>query len=267
MDIERFRKIIEYSDANRNDIESKIRNYYSFVGMSSDKEVLNIMQIARPSFRKKGYLVLEIPFADNEIGALSYKGDALGYIVLNSSLPKVNINFAICHELYHVFYQKSNFRTKVEFANHHYYEHEEEFAANLFAGMLLMPEISFRSMYIKFKEESNNNKRDTIIRLMSYYQVPYMAALIRYYELGLEDTGSISEELLNADQETIRAKLNDFWLDGSILDATGRDDYILIENTVKRLGNEAVRDDYLNKRTLEKVLQNMAKLYADIRGE
>ena len=102
---------------------------------------------------------------------------------------------------------------------------------------------------------------------MSYYQVPYMAALIRYYELGLEDTGSISEELLNADQETIRAKLNDFWLDGSILDATGRDDYILIENVVERLGNEAVRDDYLNKRTLEKVLQNMKKLYADIRGE
>lgn len=73
--------------------------------------------------------------------------------------------------------------------------------------------------------------------------------------------------MLNADQETIRAKLNDFWLDGSILDATGRDDYILIENTVKRYGNEAVRDDYLNKRTLEKVLQNMKKLYADIKGE
>lgn len=267
MDIERFRQIIKYSETNRNDIESKIRNYYSFVGMSSDKEVLNIMQIARPSFREKGYLVLEMPFADKEIGALSYKGDALGYIVLNSSLPKVNINFAICHELYHVFYQKSNFRTKVEFANNHYYEHEEEFAANLFAGMLLMPEISFRSMHTKFKAESNNNKRDTIIRLMSYYQVPYMVALIRYYELGLEDTDSISEELLNADQETIRAKLNDFWLDGSILDATGRDDYILIENTVKRYGNEAVRDDYLNKRTLEKVLQNMKKLYADIKGE
>ena len=119
MDIERFRQIIKYSETNRNDIESKIRNYYSFVGMSSDKEVLNIMQIARPSFREKGYLVLEMPFADKEIGALSYKGDALGYIVLNSSLPKVNINFAICHELYHVFYQKSNFRTKVEFANNH----------------------------------------------------------------------------------------------------------------------------------------------------
>ena len=122
MDIERFRKIIKYSEVNRNDMESKVKNFYSFVGMSSDKEVLNIMQIARSSFEKKGYLVLEIPFADDEIGALCYKGDALGYIVLNSSLPKVNINFAICHELYHVFYQKSDFRTKVEFSNNHYYD-------------------------------------------------------------------------------------------------------------------------------------------------
>lgn len=33
MDIERFRQIIKYSETNRNDIESKIRNYYSFVGI------------------------------------------------------------------------------------------------------------------------------------------------------------------------------------------------------------------------------------------
>lgn len=48
MNIERLRQIIEYSDANRDDMESKVKNFYSFVGMSSDKEVLNIMQIARP---------------------------------------------------------------------------------------------------------------------------------------------------------------------------------------------------------------------------
>lgn len=135
MNIERFRKIIAYSDASREDMEAKVKNFYSFAGMSSDKEVLNIMQIVRPSFQKKGYLVFEIPFADKEIGALCYKGDALGYIVLNTSLPKVNVNFAICHELYHVFYQESEFSPKAEFANN-YYEHEEEFAANLFAGML-----------------------------------------------------------------------------------------------------------------------------------
>lgn len=267
MNIERFRKIIEYSDANREDMESKVKNFYSFVGMSSDKEVLNIMQIARPSFREKGYLVLEIPFADDEIGALCYKGDALGYIVLNTSLPKVNVNFAICHELYHVFYQKSEFRTRVEFANNHYYEHEEEAAANLFAGMLLMPEASFRFMYAKFKDESENNERDTIIRLMNYYQAPYMAVLIRCYELGLPEGDSISEELLNVEQHSVRARFNDLWLDESILDATKKDDYIHIEAVVECFGNEYISDSYLNKRTLEKVLQNMRTLYSDIRGE
>ena len=85
MNIERLRKIIEYSDANRDGMETEVKNFYSFVGMSSDKEVLNIMQIVKTSFRRKGYLVLEIPFADEEIGALCYKGDALGYIVLNTS--------------------------------------------------------------------------------------------------------------------------------------------------------------------------------------
>lgn len=267
MDMERFRSIIRCSEANRNDIESKVKNFYSFVGMSSDREVLNIMQIARSSFAKKGFLVLEIPFSDDEIGALCYKGDALGYIVLNSSLPKVNINFAICHELYHVFYQKGDFRTKVEFSNHHYYDYEEELAANLFAGMLLMPESSFRFMYARFKEESENDVRDTMLRLMNYYQAPYMAVLIRCYELGLPDTDSILMELLNIGPDTIRDRFDELWLDNSILDATKKDDYVHIEAVVKRLGDEFISNSYLNERTLEKVLKNMRTLYLDIKGE
>jgi len=248
-------------------MECKIRNFYSKIGMNSDKEVLNIMQIARTSFRKKGYLVLELPIADNEIGALCYKGDALGYIVLNSSLPKVNVNFAVCHELYHVYYQNSKFRTKVEFSNNHYYEHEEEFAANLFAGMLLMPETSFRIMYEKFKEESENDEKDIIIRLMNYYQAPYMAVLIRCHELELPYGNRISEELLNVNQEDIKEKFDELWLDGSILEATKRDDYEHIETLVKNIGNNYIEEAYLNKRTLEKTLQNMKFLYSDIKGD
>ena len=45
----------------------------------------------------------------------------------------------------------------------------------IFLLMLLMPEISFRRMYLKFKEESDSNEVDTIIRLMAYYEVPFMA--------------------------------------------------------------------------------------------
>lgn len=267
MNAERLRRIIEFSDIHRDDIESKVKDFYSFSGMSSDKEVLNIMQIVRPSFEKKGYLVLEMPFADDEIGALCYKGDALGYIVLNTSLPKVSVNFAVCHELYHVFCQRNLSRVKVEFAREPYYDQEEEYAANLFAGMLLMPETSFRFMYRRFKEESEDREKDTIIRLMNYFQAPYMAVLIRCYELGLPDDDSISEDLLNTDRDNIKERFVDLWLDDSILEATKKDDYQRFEAIVMRIGNEYIKGSYLNERTLNKVVQNMRMLYSEIKGE
>lgn len=176
------------------------------------------------------------------------------------------MNFAICHEIYHVFYQESEFKPKLEFADDHYYEHEEEFSANLFAGMVLMPETSFRFMYHKFKTESKGDERDTVIRLMNYYQVPYMAALIRCYELNLPEANHISQEFLYMDRSTVRDRFVELWLDDSILDATRKDDYIHVEAMVERYGRECMEGSYLNERTLRKVLQNMRSLYLDIRG-
>lgn len=267
MNIERLRTIIEYSDNHRIELEARLKKYYSNLGMSSDKDVLNIMQIVRPSFRKKGYLVVEMPFADKEIGALTYRGAALGYIVLNTSLPKVNVNFAICHEAYHVYFQKSSFRTKVEFSNEDYCEQEEEIAANLFAGMLLMPETSIRFMYHKFKEESKGNELDTIIRLMNYYEAPYMAVLVRCYELGLSEQETVSCEMLNMDRDRIRERFVELWLDETILEATKKDDYLHLESMVTRFGEECIKDSYLNEKTLKKVLYNMRTLYTEIKGE
>ena len=40
-------------------------------------------------------------------------------------------------------------------------------------------------MFQKFHAESENNERDTVFRLMNYYQVPYMAVLVRCFELEL----------------------------------------------------------------------------------
>lgn len=267
MNINRLRRIIEYSDLYRAEIEAKVKKFYSSVGMNSDSEMLNVLQISRTSFREKGYLVFEMPFADQEIGALCYNGDALGYIVINTTLPKVNVNFAICHEIYHVYFQENEFKHKVEFANDHYYEYDEEFAANLFAGMLLMPETSFRVMYHKFKTEADGDELETIIQLMNYYEVPYMAALIRCYELGLPQTASISDELLKVDRDTIREKFVKLWLDYSILESTKKDDYPNLEMLIQWFGTEYIKDSYLNERTLHKVLRNMRALYSEIKGE
>lgn len=267
MNVERLRKIIAYSDKNREEIYSMVKRFCSFAGVEYDSDLLNILQIVRLSFQKKGYFIFEMPFADDEIGALCYRGDGLGYVVVNTSLPRVNVNFAIAHEIYHVFFGKSEFVSKVEFADDNYYEHEEEYAANLFAGMLLMPEISFRRMYSKFKDESCGNEANTIIQLMSYYQVPYMAVLIRCLELELIAGNALPEQLFNFDRVQIRQKLADLWLDESIMDASHRDDYSHIEIIVERLGRKYIGDEYINERTLKKVLHNMRELYTKIKGE
>lgn len=44
MNIEHFRKIIEYSDANRSKMELEIKKFYLFAGMNSDQDVRNIVQ-------------------------------------------------------------------------------------------------------------------------------------------------------------------------------------------------------------------------------
>lgn len=267
MNVERLRKIIIYSDTNREEIYSMVKRFCAFARIEYDCDLLNILQIVRSSFEKKGYFVFEMPFADDEIGALCYRGDGLGYVVVNTSLPRVNVNFALAHEVFHVFFGKSEFVSRVEFSDDHYYEHEEEYAANLFAGMLLMPEVSFQRLYSKFKEESKGNEVDTIIKMMSYYQVPYMAVLIRCLELKLINANSVSDVLLNIDRSLIRQKLSELWLDESIMDASRRDDYSHIEAIVDRLGNNYIEDEYINERTLKIVIQNMRKLHTKIRGE
>ena len=114
MDINRLKRVIEFSKKNRDMIEVQIKELFAFARMDGGQNVLNLAQIVRPLFLNKGFLLVEIPLRDKEIGAFSYKGDAIGYTILNTSLPKVNVNFALCHELYHVLFRKTEFKQKVE---------------------------------------------------------------------------------------------------------------------------------------------------------
>lgn len=270
MEINRFKQIIKYSSANKEQMEEKVKDFYTYIGMDNDRELLNLMQIVRPLFQERGYIIIELPFSDQEIGALCYKGDALGYTFLNTSLPKVNVNFALCHEIYHLFYQRTEFKKTVElYINEHYYEHKEEFAANLFAGMLLMPEQNYRFMYNKFQNEAreDDGKLSVLVKLMSYFEVPYMAALIRCYELKLFDSGSMLEELIKVDNENIRGEFARLWLDENILMPTKKDDFDKFELLVKFFGKKYQEEEYLNDRTVNKVLRNMRILYDKIKGE
>lgn len=60
-----------------------IKIFCFFRGIEYDNSLLGILQSACSSFRKKGFLVFQMPFVDDEIGALSYRGDGIGYVVIN----------------------------------------------------------------------------------------------------------------------------------------------------------------------------------------
>lgn len=266
MNIDRFKKIVEYCQTNSQDIEYKIRNFYSAMNIYSDTGVRDVLLSVREAFLRRGFIFFEMPFADDEIGALCYKGDGLGYVVINSSIPKVNSNFAVAHEIYHVFFQESKFESKIEFANDHYYEREDEFSANAFAGYLLMPENGFREMFEKFKSESKEIF-DVICKLMNYYQTPYMATLIRCCELRLIEMKDMSGELMFAGKDCIADKFSELWLDVKILEPSHRDDLANVEGLVKQVGKGFVAEEYINQRTLDMVLANMDTLGRQIKGD
>lgn len=265
MDIERLKKIIRYSETNRNEMTKNIKNFYSISKMDYESDIRNVLQIVRTSFFRKHYLVLELPIADNEIGALCYKGDGLGYVIINSSLSKLNVNFSLAHEVYHVFYGENTFPTRIEFSDS-YQESEEEFAANLFAGMILMPESSFSSIFRKFYEETNQELLPTFVHLMSYYQVPFMAVLIRCHELNLLPEKIDTYKLIQTTKEEIREIMLDLWLDENLLLPTQHDDYSFMKEKVESLGNRYIEENLLNDRALNIVLSNMERLYKEIKG-
>lgn len=269
MKFEKFRSILEYNCKNQNDISAKVRDFYFQMNMNYDKDLLNLMMVVRPLFNKKNYLIIEMPFKDKEIGAISYKIDYFGYTIINSSLPKVNVNFALAHEIYHVFYQQILSRKKIElYMNEHYYEYEEEWAANLFAGILLMPTPSFTEMFCKFKnEQSDDDTHVTIlVKLMNYFEVPYMAVLIRAYELNLLTDGDMLQKLLNISGKIIEDEFAKLWLDERILQATYRDDFFRLEQVVKQIGTRCEHDEILDSVTTATIIKNMRKLYDEIRG-
>ena len=267
---ERFRDIIEYSDKNRKYMEEKVSDFYRDIGMDMKNTIRNIFQLVRPLFLANNYLVIEMPFKDQEIGALCYKGDSMGYMFLNTSLPKVNVNFALCHEVYHLFYQEAGFEHKVElYMNEQYYEHEEELAANLFAGMVLMPQQNFKFMFDKFDNERNAEDSLTTVlaKLMNYFEVPYMAALIRCYELRLLETGSVLKDLLDIDKEMIKKEFSRLWLEEDILRATKKDDFEKFISIIQYKGANYLEKGYINERTYRKALRNIHSIYQQIKGE
>lgn len=140
--------------------------------------------------------VLQLPLKDSEIGALYHEVNGKKYILLNTSLNQSNNNFAMAHELFHVFFHVENTDGDTERYIEQYQDNEEDLLANAFAGNILMPKQSFIDYYLRLREVSEKqniigeNAEITkvltiIVLLMLNFKTTYMSVVVRLYELGL----------------------------------------------------------------------------------
>ena len=72
---------------------------------------------------------------------------------------------------------------------------------------------------------------------------------------------------MKVDDNQIRQEFSRLWLDEGVLEASGKDDYERLERLVSKYGEKYKNEEYLNARTVNKVLQNMRVLYKKIKGD
>lgn len=268
MDFERFKNIVQYNIEHQSEMKEKVQDFRETVGITQERNLPNLLLFARPMLDKENYIVLEMPFCDEEIGAISCRKRKGGYILLNSSLPRTNVNFALAHELYHVLYQKKVYGRKVEqYISDQYSDYEEEHEANLFAGMLMMPSLAFQYVMTRFLMEQTVEDTEITLfaKLMSYFEVPYMAVLIRCYELKLLSDNNVLERLLNVDKRMLEEEFARLWLNEELLRPTFRNEYEKFRNLVVEKGIDNVKRGLMSEQTTNKIVKKMDSIYQTIR--
>ena len=268
MDFERFKNIVQYNIEHQSEMKEKVQDFRETVGITQERNLPNLLLFARPMLDKENYIVLEMPFCDEEIGAISCRKRKGGYILLNSSLPRTNVNFALAHELYHVLYQKKVYGRKVEqYISDQYSDYEEEHEANLFAGMLMMPSLAFQYVMTRFLMEQTEEDTEITLfaKLMSYFEVPYMAVLIRCYELKLLSDNNVLERLLNVDKRMLEEEFARLWLNEELLRPTFRNEYGKFRNLVVEKGIDNVKRGLMSEQTTNKIVKKMDSIYQTIR--
>lgn len=281
MKANKFEDIVKHNINNKKEAAACAEKFYELLGMENGSEIKNIAQVVEPLFFEKNFIIIRLPLKDKEIGAFCFKGDNDGgYVILNSSLSPYNVIFALMHETCHICINDDIASNNVElyledtYLEHTYLEHEEELIANQFAGIVLMPEKHLRRMYEKFMAETIQGVEKSafqlpvvVCKLMSYFEAPYMAVLIRLRETGLIKPDENLIRCLQLTKEDIEQIYNKCWLDLTALKPTYRDDYERLEALLNRIARDNLAADIMYKSEVDETLDNISKIYQQIREE
>ncbi|MCK9303846.1 MAG: ImmA/IrrE family metallo-endopeptidase [Bacteroidales bacterium] len=109
------------------------------------------------------------------------------FMLINSEHPIGKQHFTVCHELYHLYYQK-NFKSEISCTGlFNKKGNPEEYNADIFASYLLLPEMGVWEMIPEQERAKNKISIGTIIAIEQFYESSHSALLFRLMNMGLID--------------------------------------------------------------------------------
>lgn len=165
-------------------IEKKANEFRSQCGLGGNDPIqirslltkLNVIAVFKP---------LGVNFGGMSI-KVNKEEDTKRFILVNSSRTIGNQNFTISHELYHLFIQHE-FTFSLSPTGFFETKSGEEYNADLFASIFLLPETGIKSLIPDDELGKNRITLKTILKSEQYFATSRLALLYRLKHLGMID--------------------------------------------------------------------------------
>jgi Zn-dependent peptidase ImmA (M78 family) len=135
---------------------------------------LNVITVFKPLSKDFSGMALKLSDGDNTIR----------YMLVNSTHNLGKQHFTICHELYHLFIQK-NFNSMVCNTGLFDKKNIEEYNADIFASLLLLPETGIKALIPDNEMGKDKISLQTILKIEHFYSCSRTALLYRLKNLSL----------------------------------------------------------------------------------
>lgn len=260
MEFKRFKNIVRNNLKYEEYIDEIVENFYHEISIKGD-----MIKLLKEIGTELSILVIQIPMKMDTIGAVSYKTSFSKYILLNSNQPSCKMYFAFYHDIYHLLKGSTsivNEQKKVHF-NEDYLEDEHECKANLFAASILMPKLEFKNIY-KLYNEKEVDFNIVVFKLMNYFNAPYVAVLLRLFELRLiTDMENIAEYLKYSEYDLFN-EFNKNGISDEILKPTLSNDSVYLYNMINKDAEKLIDKGLLSEIKYTKLAERIKIFIEDI---
>ena len=181
-------------------LEKEATKFRTINGIGSDDPIkfasllkkLNIITVYRPL--SSGFSGMAIKLEDNDI--------INRLILVNNTQTLGKQHFTIAHELYHLFVQR-NFDYMTCNTGNFDKKSGEEFNADVFASILLLPENGVKSLIPDNETTKDRISLQTILKIEHYYSCSRSALLYRLKELEIITSKSYDKYCINVKKGAI----------------------------------------------------------------